>query len=100
MIDEVCGIHADLQAPPFPLGNGEGFAQRQIDVAEVGSVERISPDVAKGIVGRGLIGELIEPLIDGLIGSFGIAYTIGKPEPIESASIASRRHDRCEWSSR
>jgi hypothetical protein len=40
---------------------------------------------------------LIEPLINRLIRSFGIAYAIWKPEPIQSAGIRGRGHDRSEW---
>jgi hypothetical protein len=94
------GYRRPSSETPFQILLLEGESAKSLHSAPVCVVAVIWPTLGFPTPEAGaaaLSWLLIEPLINRLIRSFGIAYAIWKPEPIQSAGIRGRGHDRSEW---
>ena len=64
MVEEVGGIHPKLQSPSFPAGYSPILSQREVDIRQVWTADRVSRVVAEGIHGRRSVSELVVPCVE------------------------------------
>ena len=64
MVEEVGGIHPKLQSPSFPAGYNPILNQREVDIGQVWTTDRVSLVVAEGIHWRRSVSKLVVPCVE------------------------------------